>query len=159
MKTPDDQLRSLWRKAIEMASLYARIEEQPIAFGDGLQVTPREIHTIHLIGSRKRVNVTDVGRHFYVSKSAASQMVTKLVKKGYVRKVHAVDSNKEYVLDLTEKGLEAFKVHARFHKKHMTVFRAKMSAFSEAQIEQVEAVLGIVRSVIQDQLSNNTTEK
>ena len=106
----------------------------------------------------RRVNVTDVGRHFNVSKSAASQMVTKLVKKGYVRKVHAVGSNKEYVLDLTEKGLEAFEVHARFHKKHMALFGEKMSGFSEAQIEQVEAVLGIVGSVIRDQLRSNTTE-
>lgn len=152
MKTAFDSTRDVWYSAMRMAMAYARMEEQPIRFGDGLVATPREIHTVYLVGSRKRTNVTDVAQFFNVTKSAASQMVSKLVDKGYLRKDTPSDNNKECILELTDDGRQAFEAHRIYHEKHMRDFAKRLTDYPPKHLEQARHIMQIIEQVLHERL-------
>lgn len=66
---------------------YLQVEKQPRQYGPGILLTQTtEIHTIAIIGDQPNINVTELARQRGVTKGAASQLVYKLVNKGYLRK-------------------------------------------------------------------------
>jgi DNA-binding MarR family transcriptional regulator len=74
-----------------------------------------EIHTIVSIGTNKNINITNLAKILGVSKSAVSQTITKLVKKGFVEKHLSPETENEVVLILTEKGQKVFEMHQEQH--------------------------------------------
>lgn len=137
---------------------HAGVEELPIRFGDGVELTPREIHVIQAIGDHKLINVRDLAGHFCVTKSAASQMVSKLVKRKLVRKRQAPHSNKELQLDLTDQGLKAHRVHEKMHADHKSELEKELAGFSEADLQTTASVLKIIESVLERRLSRMLDE-
>ena len=63
---------------------FQRLEPISIQLGPGKAITHKELHVIQAIGEIEQINITKIGAHFGVTKSAASQVVSKLVKKGLV---------------------------------------------------------------------------
>ena len=139
------------RKGAEEARLlervlhkYMQLEEMPFAYGDGIRLTQREVHAIAAIGSNPDINVTQLARVQGVTKGAMSQMVYRLVDKGYVRKVTAPDSDKELRLILTPAGEAAFEAHKDYHAKRSDDLMAsfgKMSADERAALLRALASL------------------
>ncbi len=102
---------------VRVVNKYSIIESQPLDFGTGELLHPSEIHFIAAIGKKEGNTVSELSRHFCITKGAASQMVSKLNKKGYVDKTISTYSRKEIVLSLTLKGETAFYGHEEFHKE------------------------------------------
>ncbi len=96
---------------------YLQLEERPFEFGDGIRLTRREIHTIDAVGSNPDANLTQIARLQGVTKGAMSQMVYRLVDKGYLAKTPAPDSDAELRLVLTDKGREAYQAHRAYHRR------------------------------------------
>jgi DNA-binding MarR family transcriptional regulator len=141
-------------RLMRIINKHSSLEEQPIRFNETVVLTPREIHSIQAIGEHDRINVKELGDHFGVSKSAASQMVAKLVEKGYVRKENPADNHKELQLSLTEIGWQAFRVHERFHGKHMEDLSKRLkSEFSDSEIARTSELLGIIEDVMNKRIS------
>lgn len=105
-------------KAIErVLHKYMQLEDKPFSFGNGIKLTQREIHSIDAIGDNPEANITQLAKMQGVTKGAMSQMVYRLVDKGYVRKVSAPDSDKELRLSLTLAGQDAWKAHKQYHER------------------------------------------
>ena len=49
-----------------------------------------EIHTVAAVGAQEGINITALAKKQGISKSAVSQMVSKLVKKGYIIKLSLI---------------------------------------------------------------------
>lgn len=158
METKEDLIAAMTRKLLRIINKHARIEELRIRFDEGVELTPKEIHTIQAIGEQKQINVTDLAAYFGVTKSAASQIVAKLAEKGFVEKRHAAHSNKELQLSLTDLGWRAFHAHERFHGKHMADLVNRLSAFSLSQIATTSVLLEVIESVLEDRLSQISQE-
>ena len=152
METKDDLIMSTVRQFQRVASKYARIEELPIPVGDGVEVTTREAHTIEAVGSRKQMSVTDVANAFGITKSAASQMVSKLCDKGFLDKKQAPHSNKEFQLTLTPLGQQAFDAHARFHGQDREALMERLRGFSLSQIATISVLLEAIGDVMDKRL-------
>ena len=152
METKEDLIKDISRKLLRIINKHSRIEELPIVFDEGVEATPREIHTIQAIGDNKQINITDVGAYFGVTKSAASQIITKLTEKGFVEKEYAVNSNKEGQLSLTQLGWQAYHAHERIHGKHMDDLIARLGAFSLSQIATTSVLLDVIESVVDERL-------
>ena len=72
-------------KAIErVLHKYMRLEEMPFTYGDGIRLTQREIHVIDTIGTNPDINMTQLAEMHGITKGAVSQMIYRLLDKGYV---------------------------------------------------------------------------
>lgn len=133
---------------------FQRLESTPIQLGSGRAITHKELHVIQAIGEIKQINITEIGSHFGVTKSAASQVVSKLVKKGLVAKELAPHSGKEFQLTLTESGWEAYKLHENHHSKNIRKIADRLSSFSTDQIVTTSNMLDVIEGVVDERLAD-----
>jgi len=153
METKEDLIKASIRELLRVAKKYSRIEELPIRIDDNTEVTTREAHIIQAIGEHELVSVTGLAVYFGITKSAASQMIAKLTKKGFLQKEQAPNSNKELQVSLTQPGWEAFHAHELFHGKDMTVLVDRLSSFSLSQIATISVLFEAIGNVMDERLS------
>ncbi len=154
METKEDIIKDLLYKLMRIINKRSRIETLRIRFDDDLELTPREIHTIEAIGKAENINVKELGDRFGVTKSAASQSVSKLERRGLVFKEPAAHSNKELRVRLTDSGWSAFHAHERHHEKHMADLVAKLETFSLSQIATTSVLLETIEDVMDSRLKH-----
>lgn len=121
----------------------AALQQAPREYGTGVPLHGGEIHTIQAIGKSIGVNVTQLAEKTGVTKGAVSQMVSKLVAKGMVRKAHAEDNAKEVLLCLTDLGWTAFRSHEEFDMEVLEAVREYCG-------DDLETKLGAFLSVMTD---------
>jgi DNA-binding MarR family transcriptional regulator len=158
METKEDLIKTTIREFLKIAEMYSRIEEMPIPIGEDLEITTREAHTIQAIGEHEPTSVTQMASYFGITKSAASQMVSKLTKRGFLLKKQSPQSNKEFELSLTPLGWEAFRAHERFHGRDMTDLVERLGAFSLSQIATISVLLEALGNIMEQRLLNQTEE-
>ncbi|MFA4876727.1 MAG: MarR family transcriptional regulator [Methanoregula sp.] len=110
-------LQKLSRVWIRVLNKVDADEKCPMDFGSGDLLHCSEIHTIMAIGKNPDINVTHLSRQLGISKSAISQKIGKLAKKGLVEKHRDPDNDKEILLRLSPRGTIAFLGHEQFHAK------------------------------------------
>lgn len=159
METKEELIKSTVQQLLRVAKKYSRIEELHIPVDEYGEITTREAHMIQAIGEHAQMNVTGLATYFGITKSAASQMVAKLTKKGFLEKEQAPNSNKELQVSLTQLGREAFHAHEIFHGKDLTDLVSRLSAFSLSQIATISVLLEAVGSVMDERLSRLLKKK
>lgn len=95
---------------------YNQVEKTKRPYGTDTLLSRTEIHTIVAIGDSPDINVTQLAKAQGVTKGAASQMVYKLVDKGFVKKRVSPHSDTEVCLTLTSKGNDAYQAHQEYHQ-------------------------------------------
>lgn len=158
METKEDIIKATIRELLRIAKMYSRIEELPIPIDEGMVVTTREAHTVQAVGDNEPISVTQIASCFGITKSAASQMVSKLTKRRFLLKKQAVHSNKEYELSLTPLGRRAYQAHEQFHGGDMADLIDRLSAFSLSQIATLSVLLEALGSVMDQRLSRRTSK-
>ncbi|MBB4267008.1 MarR family winged helix-turn-helix transcriptional regulator [Roseospira visakhapatnamensis] len=148
----DDLVKTTVRQLMRVAHRVARVEDLPIRVHDDLEITTKEAHTIEAVGERPGLSVTDVATTFGITKSAASQMVTKLVAKGFLTKVRAPHSNKEWELGLTPLGWTAFRAHESAHGRDFARLVDHLNSFSLSQIATLTVLLEAIGGIMEDRL-------
>jgi DNA-binding MarR family transcriptional regulator len=152
METKEDLIKATIQQLLRVARKYSRIEELPIRIGRDLEVTTREAHIMQAVGEHAEMSVTGLAGYFGITKSAASQMVGKLAKKGFLEKGLSPHSNKELQVSLTQLGWQAFRAHELFHGKDMADLVERLSAFSLSQIATISVLLEAIGSVMDERL-------
>lgn len=153
METRESIIKHTIQEFIRVSKLYSRIEELPLPVEDGVEITTREAHIIQAIGDHDRMSVTQVASHFGITKSGASQMVSKLVKRGFLHKKQAAHSNKEFELSLTALGDKAFQAHEQLHGKDLAGLVDRLSDFPPSHIETMSVLLEALGKVMEQRLS------
>jgi len=148
----DDLVKATVRQLMRVAHRFARIEEMPIQIDEKLAITTKEAHTIEVIGERPGSSVTEVATTFGVTKSAASQMVTKLATKGFLTKTRAPHSNKEWQLSLTPLGWRAFHAHEQAHGQDFVRLTDHLNGFSLSQIATLTVLLEAIGGIMDERL-------
>jgi DNA-binding MarR family transcriptional regulator len=120
---------------------YIRNEDIKRNYGTEFLLTRKEIHTIEYIGENPGINLKSLSEMQGVTKGAASQMVSKLVEKGYIQRKESLSSGAEISLYLTNKGETAFTGHVEYHKKAGEVWRGLLDNISEDAIYQMKEFL------------------
>jgi len=134
MDDKTEVIKNLIGKFQATARKYCQNEASPIRVNKDVTASTREVHMIQAIGNGKKIGVTELAQVFGTSKSAASQLVSRLAKKGFLKKRPARANNKEIRLVLTELGWEAYEAHARVHQDDMAYLVGKLQTFSLSQI-------------------------
>jgi DNA-binding MarR family transcriptional regulator len=109
------------------------VEKCPNDFGSGNLLHCSEIHTIMAIGKNKDINITKLAGFLGISKSAISQMITRLAGKDLVEKYRDPDNDKEIRLRLTPRGTIAYLGHEQYHAKIYAFMQQKLGPVTEEQ--------------------------
>ena len=152
MENKEDMIKSISLQLMRIINKQGRIEKIPVLLTEGIEVTPAEGHSILAIGEHESISVTDLGAHFGVTKSAASQIVGKLSKKGYVIKAVSERNSKELRLQLTTKGREAFNAIRQYRGRHFTDIIKRLESFSLPQIATTSVLLDVIEDVMDERL-------
>lgn len=147
-----EQISRLISSLFRVSSKFSRVDKQPLVLENKENLSTREIHTVQAVGEGRVKNVTETAEYFGVTKGAASQMISRLVEKEYVRKAVSAHSNKEYVLSLTGRGEMAFQEHARQHGRELNELQNMLAELSTAELQHALSVLEIFESTVDKRL-------
>lgn len=153
MEAASPNITATLHQFAKTATKYAQSEDISIRVDGEKTVSTREAHAIQAIYEQQDANVTKMAAGLGITRSAASQMIEKLARKGYVEIVYAPGSAKEYRLSLSRLGLAAYAAHKRFHGKDLTALANRMTAFSPDQIEAIRLFLTEVANVMDERLT------
>ena len=116
---------------------YIRNEDIKRKYGADCFFTRKEIHSIECIGDHPGINLKSLSQMQGVTNGAASQMVSRLVEKGYVQRKDSPTSGAEISLYLTEKGYTAYTGHQEYHKQVGKVWKELLENLSEDTINEM----------------------
>ncbi|MCB9481595.1 MAG: MarR family transcriptional regulator [Desulfobacteraceae bacterium] len=156
METKTQIIKNTIKKFASVALKYSASEELPIRVDENTIVSTKEAHVIQTIGDNKNIGVTELGNFFGISKSAASQMVSKLDSKGFIKKMRSEENSKEVNLVLTKLGEKAYKAHEQTHKNDSEYLVARLSTFSLSQIATLSVMLESIEEIMDERLKNRT---
>ncbi|WP_235606818.1 MarR family winged helix-turn-helix transcriptional regulator [Syntrophotalea acetylenivorans] len=154
MEKNKQQLMQRTMELQKVARKLARIEGLPVVVGEGVEISTREAHTIQAIGEQGPLCVKDLATCFGVSKSAASQMVSKLARKGFIVKQPSAHSNKEIELSLTAMGWQACRAHEQSHGRDMARIVEAMEKLSPGEMKTLKKLLEIFSEIADERLNS-----
>ncbi|MDY6903733.1 MAG: MarR family winged helix-turn-helix transcriptional regulator [Thermodesulfobacteriota bacterium] len=132
---------------------FNRIQRHPRDFGTGGKLYIAEAHTLDAVSKNSGCTITELAAIKGVTRGAASQLVTKLARKGYLLKTKEADNDKSVRLFLTAKGEQAAAAHDRLHRGFFEMY---LSNTSPDQLRALNAILKTMDEFTDDRL--NETE-
>ena len=90
-----------------------KMSRKPNDYGTGYLVYQSEIHMIDFIGRHPDLNISELSAEIGMTKSAVSQIITKLYNKKFIVKLRY---KKEVTVRLTDIGLKLFEGHREYHE-------------------------------------------
>ncbi|MFA9464666.1 MAG: MarR family winged helix-turn-helix transcriptional regulator [Velocimicrobium sp.] len=120
---------------------YNQVEQKKRLYGSNITLSRSEIHTIAAVGEHPEMNVTTLANMQGITKGAASQMIYKLVDKGFVQKSVSPTSDTQVCLTLTEQGRVAYGSHKEYHETTNEQFFALLREIPEDVSKQMEYLL------------------
>ncbi|MGC9194745.1 MAG: hypothetical protein ACP5IL_04730 [Syntrophobacteraceae bacterium] len=100
METREESIKTAIHQVMRIAGKYSRIERMPIQVDPNVVVSTAEVHTTEAIGESDQMRGIDVSSYFGISKSAASQMLSRFNCNGLSSKKRFPSNNKEFRLTL-----------------------------------------------------------
>ena len=143
----------------KLLNLFKEMENTQFKISDNITVFPGEIHMISAIATSNGINVTEVAARLDISKSAASQMIKKLVRKGLIEKAHTEQNNKEIRLLLTREGKTALDIVEKRHLELKEKFFSFAPTFSDEKWQNYRDFLSKMIDVIKEILDENRKEE
>ena len=143
----------------KLLNLFKEMENTQFKISDNITVYPGEIHMISAIATSNGINVTEVAARLDTSKSAASQMIKKLVRKGLIEKAHTEQNNKEIRLLLTREGKTALDIVEKRHLELKEKFFSFAPTFSDEKWHNYRDFLSKMIDVIKEILDENRKEE
>ena len=153
MNNSDEAVKLHTSRLMRIINKHGRIEESPIRLGTAIGLTAKEVHVIQTIGTSEGINIKSIGETLGVTKSAASQMVSKLERKGFITKNKAPDNDKEILTFLTPDGWQAFEAHKEFHERHLHTLKERLGDFPDHQLALASAILAVVETVVDERMA------
>ena len=145
-------LAAMSREESEVLSLilhlfvrFEEVEKRVQNYGTDVPIFNAEIHMVSIIAENSGIHISGLASHFSITKSAASETVLKLVKKGLVRKEVDPDNLSRLLLFVTDKGITAHKSHMRYHAM---VEEMTMRVLTGIPHEHTEAISGFLRGLV-----------
>ena len=120
---------------IRMVNKYNSLEKIPVRHGTKHNLYHSERHMLDKIGDNAGMNVTEFAVAAGVTKGAISQLVSKLEKKGIVRRYKKSTNDKEVFLELTKTGQEVYRQHKEINKQTIKPLDDELSKHSDEKVE------------------------
>jgi DNA-binding MarR family transcriptional regulator len=149
-----DKIHDFKETFLRIINKFKVLEKIPIDHGTGDLLYASEINTLEIIGDSPGINLTQLAQKKGVTKSAVSQIVTKLVNKQLVIRNQSPDHEKVFFLELTDAGKVAFKNHEKFHEKYDSPMIEKLLGMNNEQLDLVVGTFKMLESTIDSYLDD-----
>jgi len=123
---------------------YSLIEKNPRVYDDGVKIYPSQIRSIVTIGHNPGINITELAKGLEITKSSASEFVTKLVKSGLVRKARDIDNSKDVLLFITDKGRM---IMEDIDRRHEQMFRDLKMILGDGKENNFTLIIQVLKRV------------
>lgn len=91
------------------------LEQKALATGEFKDMSMNDMHIIEAIGEDGCKSMSTVAKILSVTVGTLTIAINGLVKKGYVSRTRSDEDRRVVLLNLSEKGLRAFRHHRDFH--------------------------------------------
>lgn len=108
-------------------------------------LTVSEAHAIEVLGEYGQMNMKNVAMKLGVTTGTTTVTIDRLERKQYARREPSLQDRRVYLISLTEKGLQAYEEH---HKYHSELSRQVLEALTEEESEQLLTILQKINSEI-----------
>ncbi|UCE72558.1 MAG: MarR family transcriptional regulator [Nitrospiraceae bacterium] len=120
---------------MRMVNKYNALEKIPARHGTKHNLYHSERHLLDKVGDNTGMNVTEFAAAAGVTKGAISQLVTKLEKKGVVKRYKKSTNDKEVFLELTKTGKEVYRRHKEINENALVPLVEELSKHSDEKVE------------------------
>lgn len=117
---------------VDLFNNILRIEEKALHDGETKDLSVTEMHTLEAIGTSGERSMSEVARKLNITVGTLTIAINKLIGKGYVVRRRIEEDKRVVLVGLTEKGLNANKVHEKFHDE---MVKATIDQLSEHEEE------------------------
>jgi len=148
--TADQDMRKVSEQWIRILNKMDADEKCPKDFGSGDLLHCSEIHTIMMIGKNKDINPTSLSLLLGISRSAISQMISRLVQKNLVEKHRDPDNDKEIFLRLSPRGTIAYLGHEQHHAKIYARMHRNLGDLTDEQFALIIRFLSAMEETIDE---------
>jgi len=91
------------------------VEQGALQRGEFRDLSITEMHTIEQIGMYTPRTMTNVAEDLHFTVGTLTMAINRLVKKGYVERKRIETDRRVVLVQLTEKGKLAYRIHEKFH--------------------------------------------
>ncbi len=115
---------------------------KPKDYGTGEKYSLTEVHTVTHIEEHPGITVTQMAEELGRTKSAISQIITKLEKKKLVYRAYGKEDGKKVFLSVTPSGRELSIAHKQYDIKNVIEFQNELRKhFSEEELDTFYRVM------------------
>lgn len=130
--------------------LYDHTARRTVDTGRGVKVTPTMANLIEVIGKQHGSTVTSLSIHSLTTKGAVSQIVSRLVREGLVRRDVRQSNDNEQPLSLTAKGQHVLKWHEEYNRPVREALLALSSHYRNDEIRSFVQILSELRGLFEE---------
>jgi len=120
---------------IRFSSSFTSWESSVIRSGD---LTVSEVHAMEILGQYGEINMKNLAQKLGVTTGTTTVTVDRLERKEYAKRHMTSEDRRVYLISLTEKGVEAFKEH---HKFHLELSSQILSTLTEEEAHKFLSIL------------------
>ncbi|MGM9999476.1 MAG: MarR family transcriptional regulator [Candidatus Bruticola sp.] len=125
--------RTLSRDFMDLVRHFAYHEKQVHVYGVKEPLYRSEIHVVWLVGAEPGLYGLKLAKKIGITKSAASQILSKLEKRGMISSRVAADKLTKREYTLTEEGWKVFAFHEELHREFEKRFNAFLRRYTPEQ--------------------------
>lgn len=107
-----------------------------------------EIHIIKIIGDSPGIYSSEIARYMGITRAVVHKTLLKLEKRDLIEKKDDEEDKKIRKIYLTQKGKEAYDLHAKYHEKHDKQFFDYIRNLNDIDTQTVKTFLEKARDMI-----------
>lgn len=137
-------------KLLRLVMTYMNMDRQMQNYGTDTVIYHSEIHLISAIAKNADINVKGLAEQFGITSASVSETLSKLQKKGLIKKTQDEGNLSRLKLSLTTKGRLAHEEHMRYHDEINQIIAEALTGATEEQLDFLIGFCNGVRTRMED---------
>lgn len=141
-----DTEQTLNRLLVQFFKYIMEIEERKLITDEFKEITYNDMHIIEAVGLDTPRKMSEIAKFMSVTTGTLTKAADSLEKKGYVRRQRSKQDKRVVYIQLTERGVLAYRHHEKFHQD-MIAFILDHVSEEESRVLQraLERLMGYFR--------------
>ncbi len=127
--------KELIERFLKLVNKYNALGKHPLTYGTQYKFYHSERHMLDIVGDDPGLNITEFAKAAGVTKGAISQVVSKLEKKGALKRFKSDENDKEIRLELTQQGEQIYEHHQSVNQETINYLWRELKKHPEDKIE------------------------
>ncbi|SFG10647.1 DNA-binding transcriptional regulator, MarR family [Desulfotomaculum arcticum] len=144
----NDKANKIMNELIKLIEVVANGKRKVFDCG-GVLLYRGEIHMLKKVGDAPGIYISEMARHFNVTRAVVSKTVIKLEREGLVRKEADPVDKKLACLYLTQKGRKACAIHNALHRASDSDIFEFLDALKSEEMDVIEAFMKEANKMVQ----------